>query len=106
MHAVRRNGRATVSYERGGAPVMAAVAARQNVALLGFNRWCWWLEEVDVMAKQLWSRQIGRWSYVSGERLWRSCGGAWQDLRSAAVRQSEQEKAKACEWSERWVRGA
>jgi len=42
--------RAMVSHERGGAPVMIATAVRRNAALPRVGRWCWWLEEVEVMA--------------------------------------------------------
>ena len=50
-HAVQWNGGATVSHERGGAPVTTAAMARQNAVLPGFDRWCWWLKEVEVMTK-------------------------------------------------------
>ena len=72
---MRWSGRATVSREHGGAPVATAATAKQNASLPWFERWCWWLEEVEVMAEQLWPRRIDRWSYVDGERLRRSCGG-------------------------------
>ena len=48
---------------------------KQNAALPWVERLCRWLEEVDVMAEQLWLRQIDRWSYVGGDRLRWSYGG-------------------------------
>ena len=66
--------RATVSREHGSAPVATAATAKQNAALPWVERWCWWLEEMEVMAEQLWLRRIDWWSYVSGNRLRRSCG--------------------------------
>ena len=47
---MRWNDGATVSYERGGALVIMAATARQNATLPRVGRWCWWLEEVEVMA--------------------------------------------------------
>ena len=47
---VRWNNRATVSRERGGASVTTTAMARQNAAVPRVGRWCWWLEEVEVMA--------------------------------------------------------
>ena len=38
-----------VSRERHAALVMTAATVRQNAALPRVGRWCWWLEEVDVM---------------------------------------------------------
>ena len=45
-----------VSQEHGGALVATVATAKQNAALPWVERWCWWLEEVEVMAEQLWLR--------------------------------------------------
>ena len=58
------------------------------------------------MAEQLWLRRIGQRGYVGREWLRRSCGGAQRARRGALARQSEWEKARASEGSERRVRGA
>ena len=58
------------------------------------------------MAEKLWPRRIGRRGYIGGERLWWSCDGAQRAWHGALVRQSEREKARASEWSERRVRSA
>ena len=58
------------------------------------------------MAKKLWLRQIGQQGYVGGEQLRRSYSDAQRARRSALARQSEREKARASEWSERRVRDA
>jgi len=63
------DGRATVSHERGGAPVTTVAAARLNAAPPVVGSWCWWLEEVKVMEKQLWLRRNSRRGYVGDERL-------------------------------------
>ena len=66
---MRWNGKATVSHERGDAPVTMIATARQNAALPVVDRWCRWLKDVEVMAEQLWPRQIGQRGYGGGERL-------------------------------------
>ena len=63
------DGRATVSQEHGGAPVVTVAMAKQNTTLPWVEKWCWWLKKVEVMAEQLWPRRIDRWSYVGGDRL-------------------------------------
>ena len=68
---MRWSGRATVSQEHGSAPVAMVAMAKQNATLPWLERWCWWLEVVEVMAKQLWLTQIDRWSYVGDDRLQR-----------------------------------
>ena len=44
------NGQATVSRERGGAPMTTVAMARRNAVVPRVGRWCWWLKEVVVMA--------------------------------------------------------
>ena len=51
---MRWSSKATVSQEHGGALVATVATAKQNAALPWVERWCWWLEEVEVMAEQLW----------------------------------------------------
>ena len=72
---MRWSSRATVSREHGDAPVVMAATVKQNAALPWVERWCWWLEEVEVMVEQLWLRRIDQWSYIGGDWLRRSCGG-------------------------------
>ena len=50
------DGRATVSQEHGGAPVVTVAMAKQNTTLPWVKKWCWWLKKVEVMAEQLWPR--------------------------------------------------
>ena len=53
------------------------------------------------MVEQPWPRQIDQRGYIGSERLWRSYGDAQRAQCGALVRQSEQEKVRASEWSER-----
>ena len=46
---MRWSSRTTVSREHGDAPVVMAATVKQNAALPWVERWCWWLEEVEVM---------------------------------------------------------
>ena len=39
-----------VSQEHGSALVATIAMAKKNAALPWVERWCWWLEEVEVMA--------------------------------------------------------
>ena len=42
---------ATVSREHDSGPMATAAMTKQNAALPWVERWCWWLEEVEVMAE-------------------------------------------------------
>ena len=53
---MRWSSKATVSQEHGGALVVTMATTKQNAALPRVARWCWWLEEVEVMVEQLWPR--------------------------------------------------
>ena len=64
---MRWSAQATMSREHDGALVATTATAKHNATLPRAERWCWWLEEVEVMAEQLWLRQINRWSYISGD---------------------------------------
>ena len=95
-----------MSRERGGALVTTVAAARRNTALPVIGRWCWWLKEVEVMAEQLWIRQIDRWSYVGGYRLWRSCGGDAVSSELCFGKAEREGVSESGEWSEQQGRGA
>ena len=73
---MRWNSRATVSRERGGAPVTTVAAARLNAAPPVVGSWCWWLEEVEVIVEQPWLRRISQRGYVGYERLRWSYGSS------------------------------
>jgi len=85
------SGRATVTREHVDAPVATASMAKQNAALPWVDRWCWWLEEVEVMAELLLLRQIDRWSYVDDDRLQQSYNG---DAASSASPLRVRERAR------------
>jgi len=55
-HEIWWSGWAMVSREHGSVSVPTAAMAKQNAVLPWDERWCWWLEEVEVMAEQLWPR--------------------------------------------------
>ena len=61
------SGRAMVSKEHGSTPVAMVATAKQNALLPRVDRWCWWLEEVEVMVEQLWPRRINQRIYVGGD---------------------------------------
>jgi len=42
-----------VSHEHDGTLVTTAATVRRYAALPVVGRWCWWLKDVELMAKQL-----------------------------------------------------
>ena len=50
---MRWSGRSTMSREHDGALVVTTATVKKNAALPRVKRWCWWLEEVEVMVEKL-----------------------------------------------------
>jgi len=88
-HEMRWSAQATMSREHDGALVATTATAKHNATLPRAERWCWWLEEVEVMAEQQWTRRIDYRRYVDGKRLRRSYDG---DATSSELRFGKAER--------------